>query len=228
LKIPNVNARCALRDSTQTYPLNGFADKHGVTAQAAALPINPGMRLSIKELNHKIIATTFNQRYAARTNMFPCGSRGYSNCTGLCVWNRLGNVGVLAHIEAVDPGDYPTVFDEVCRKISEDINTNGGHRGSFSIVVFGGAATQDYSESFAKSLFDNFGARNRLNYLGILDMRNGEARGLIGRAKPFSSVRYGAAVLDPHSKTLYLEAIGPGTNIHDADKDNDVTVFPIQ
>lgn len=182
------------------------------------------MKLNVTQLQKVIGAKLFSQTNAAITSTDPTGSTGYANCTGLCVWNEVGNVGILAHIEA-PTHNYPQVFEGVCKKLLNKINESGGGKGSFCIVIFGGSATSNYNQLFEKSLYDNFGQNFRLNPLDLMDMRNGAARGTIGKVPKIDNASYGAAVFDPATKTLYLDALG--NNV--ADKSfNKVKVFSIQ
>jgi hypothetical protein len=181
------------------------------------------MRLQVKELINQIKAVTFEQKSAGISKIFSNGSMNYANCVGLCIWNRVGNVGIVAHIEAGK--DYPTIFKNVCSLLLKKMNSSGGNKGSFSIVIFGGGSTAEYSDSFSQSLFDTFGLDFRLNPQDIMDMRNLKARGLIGKAIPINDIFYGAGVLDPSSETFYLDAIGSKIIKVQNDK---VQIFQIQ
>ncbi len=185
------------------------------------------MRLQVQNLTKSVKAATFSQKYAGMTKSFPTGSRNYMNCTGLCVWNRVGNVGIVAHIEAVSSsGSYTAVFKQVCTMLLEKINQNCGDTGSFSVVIFGAAGTAGYSDSFETSLFETFGKDHRLNSLDIMDMRNGKARGLIGKATPLDDKGvYGAGVLVPSEETFYMDT--RGANITDQSSSK-VEIFRIQ
>ncbi|MBV6645504.1 MAG: hypothetical protein KI790_08635 [Cyclobacteriaceae bacterium] len=184
------------------------------------------MRLNVENLTANIDAQAFPQKYAGLSKTFPTGSSNYMGCTGLCIWNRVGDVGIVAHIESAG-NQYPEVFDSICKDLLAKINANGGSKGSFSVVIFGSFGTAAYSDSFEKSLYNTFGEGLRLNPKDLMDMRNGDARGTIGKATPIADGGvYGSGVLDPSTETFSL---GLATTSYIVPTDsNQVEVFQIQ
>lgn len=185
------------------------------------------MRLEVKALHEEKRSYNITQRYAAFSKGSLVGTRNLFNCMGIVIYNRVGECGVVAHVEAQNVG-YAGAVDSALETMMHTLNTSGGDVGSVAVVLLGNAAGHDaeFCEQVEASLYKHAGARFRLNKFDILDLRNSQARGKIGAAKTELGGLIGGFVLDPARETLWVDSF---SHVLDVDaKPGDVKQFPIQ
>jgi hypothetical protein len=149
-----------------------------VTEQEAAL------RLKIEELREEKKSFNIPQRYGVHSKGSLIGTRSLMNCLGVVIHNRIGNIGMVAHIEAQsDLDNYNSVVDRILKVMIEKLNENGGDIGSISVVLLGNAQSK---VSVDRNIFGL-----RLCPLDFADFR--------GKA--------GGCILDPINETLWWDFV---------------------
>jgi hypothetical protein len=162
------------------------------------------MRLTIQPLNAPMQSVNIAQTQAARSASSPIGTRNLMNCLGVVLHNRLGNVGVIAHVEAQsNAAQYDQVANAAIAKMLADLNAHGGSTGSLSLALLGNAGAH-------KVVINRNPFGFRLAPPDFTDRRGQE----------------GAFILDPVKETLYVDMFG--AHVADAPSNRGVTVYAIQ
>ena len=135
------------------------------------------MRLNVIDTQPTNAAVMVSQGWAAMSKTCLIGTANLFNCLGIVIHNRVGNVGVVAHVEAKNSKDYLKDIKGALKEIMAKINDSGGGSGSLSVVLLGNSgANSDFNQSLESAVYEFVAPGYRLKKQDLMDLRRPTCR----------------------------------------------------
>ncbi|MCW3102336.1 MAG: hypothetical protein JWO09_776 [Bacteroidetes bacterium] len=164
------------------------------------------MALSIQESNPEKHAHLISQRFGIFSDGPAIGTTNLINCMGIIIHNNMGEMGILAHIEArTDENTYLKSIQTSLQIMVETLKSKG-KVGTVSVVLMGNMSNRSreaeslHNQELEKIIYRSF-SLCQLNKFNLYDMRGGI--GGIGAGKKISG-NFSTCLYEPKENKLWV------------------------